>query len=98
MCDRCSVLAADKLVESPGRPGYFYRRCDTCRRPIPKYEAMQGAGFQSHTVDHYHDESFGRGKALRIPVLLELCHECYLKDFQIFCPNSPLPDIANVKV
>jgi hypothetical protein len=97
MCDRCQALEADKRIPAPNRPGFFLRRCDRCKAPIPLYENMGGAGFRSHTVDHYHEDAAGR-KTLQTPVMLELCHACYLQDYAAFYPGAELPDIANVKV
>lgn len=70
--------------------------CDECLRPIPKYDNMGGAGFESHSIHHFHTEEEGV-KTLNLPVHLQLCHECYLKDFEKNYPGDPLPEIANVK-
>ncbi len=94
-------MVKHEIVE--GRPRHY---CEGCGRRIPKYEGMQNAGFQSHTIHHYHGEPIDminpdtrdpKHVALALPVHLELCHECYLQDFAKVYPGEPLHDIANVR-
>ena len=99
-CTKCKALAAKK--DTVNARGDKRRACDACGKPIPVYVAMGGAGFQAHSIDHEHleehDMGNGQVKKARTPVHLELCHECYLKDFAQQYPGQPLPDIANVRV
>jgi hypothetical protein len=103
MCQRCQVLAAEKDLEvykflDDGRTYIVkHRKCDECGEPIPHYVAMQGSGFQSLTIDHFHAEQV-LGVQMQSPVTLELCHRCYLRDFAKHYPTDPLPVIRNVEI
>lgn len=74
-----------------------------------RYIHMQGAGFASATIDHYHTTPLpldarpdgtpdpkGRHKPVEVPISKELCYTCYLEDFKVAYPKEPLPVIANV--
>lgn len=98
-CPICREREAKKKVVSPS--GRVYRRCDKCGKGIPRIPQMQGAGFESHQPDHFHQTRIDIGgrksQPLSDAVMLELCYECYLKDFAEAYPGEPLPIIANVE-
>ncbi len=94
MCAICAEREKHRRVRLDD--GRLLAVCDECHQPIPPYEAMGGSGFESHTVDHTHTEQLGN-VTVQVPVMLQLCHACYLKDHQKVYPNSPLPVIANVR-
>lgn len=94
-CSRCADNAANKVVTAES--GRTYRRCDGCKGPIPRYEGMDGHGFEAHSTDHlvrYTD----LGKPVDRPVHLELCYDCFKADFEKFYPGKAAPVIANVEV
>lgn len=72
------------------------RRCDGCGKGIPPYAGMQGAGFQSETVEHEYVETVD-GKNFHMPVVLELCYPCYLADYAANYPGATLPVIVNCR-
>lgn len=92
-CQKCVARAAAKIVEMPN--GTKRRRCDACGRGIPPYAAMQGAGFQSASVDHEYMDSDGEHNFF-MPVTLELCYPCYVADYAKEYPNAPPPQPVNV--
>ncbi len=83
-CPHCAAFDARKLNADGSR------NCDGCGCRIPVYVAMQGAGYESHTVHHWHLQDLG-ARAAWAPSMLELCRECYLKDHAAFYPGRPLP-------
>lgn len=83
-CPHCAAIEAAKQHKDGGRA------CDGCGAKIPVYVAMQGAGYESHTVHHWHLMELG-SRAAWGPVMLELCRDCYLKDFAANYPDHPLP-------
>lgn len=98
MCATCRTRESTKIVNISGCE---YRKCDCCGDPIPKYPGMEGVGFESLTVHHYHGAEIpvspSKRKSVQVPVMSELCHPCYVKDFQSHFPDETLPDIANLK-
>ena len=93
-CQKCAARERNKVVTMPN--GSKRRRCDDCGRGIPPYTGMQGSGFQAESVDHEYMEVV-KDNNFFMPVHLELCYVCYMKDYAKNYPNSPLPQIANVR-
>lgn len=86
MCKRCSELESSQHV------------CDWCKKVLPVYPGMFGAGFESRTVDHFHQSQAGR-HTMETPIHVPLCLSCYRKD-QIKHGESPLyaPPYTNIEV
>lgn len=93
-CAQCRGWESLKIIEMPS--GSKRRRCDMCGCGIPPYANMQGAGFQSETISHYYVETEG-DKNFHMPVQLELCYGCYLKDYALAYPDAAIPVIVNVR-
>lgn len=65
-------------------------KCDACGEDIPECLWMGNAGYQSHTVDHWHRVMLD-GKQAQKPIFRKLCAYCYDKDFARNYPGEPLP-------
>lgn len=93
-CPKCKDNRDNKELTVNGRS---YRRCDGCKKPIPRYENMQGGGFEGHGIDHQFSYT-GLGKPIDKTVRLELCYDCFKADFEKAHPGQTAPVIANVEV
>jgi hypothetical protein len=94
----------DSIIEGRGR-----HYCEGCGKRIPQYHNMQNCGFQSPSIHHYHSDTQGAGQitgflegvdkpvTFKVPVHLELCYECLVKDHTQVYPNLPPPKIANTR-
>lgn len=78
-CAYCKLMKADPE-----------KHCDDCKRAIPVYTGMGGSGYESATVHHYHLES-ASALTMRIPIMRELCAECYRADYQRQFPGAADP-------
>lgn len=70
---------------------------------------MQNCGFEAVSIHHYHSETQGAGQIVgfiegkdkpvtfQLAVHLELCYECYCKDYAVVYPNQPPPKITNTR-
>jgi hypothetical protein len=65
-------------------------RCDRCHKPIPVYENMGGAGFQSVKPDHFHLAQI-EGIAGRRAQWAEVCRECYREEHKTVYPDLRIP-------
>lgn len=101
-CKKCKDNAANKMVtreggRHDGDPRVAaYRRCDGCKRPIPHYKDMGGAGFESPADDHIFDSTV-TGKVTKQAVHLEVCYDCFKSEWaKKYGDDEPCPRMANV--
>lgn len=88
-CPHCAAWAAAKECLDGGRRAHA---CDDCGAAIPEYPNMGGHGYESQTVHHYHLGDIST-KTAWLPVMRELCRECYLIDYAAQFPGASLPDL-----
>lgn len=60
--------------------------CGDCKKEIPVYPNMNGAGYKSYTSER----RVAANNAIEV-VERELCRDCALKDFEKAFPGKPLP-------
>lgn len=90
-CPYCAEWDAKKLDEDKKR------RCDDCHHVIAWTKEMQGCGYASATVHHFHIEASG-GKTLRMPMMRELCEECFRKDYFVAFPQAKVDPITSALI
>lgn len=90
VCEFCAAWAAKKEIRDSITNRLLGRRCDDCGERIERRLGMDGAGFQSHTMHHYHPGEL-EGKKIDEPIMRELCGKCYLIDHAKAYPASAPP-------
>ncbi len=83
--DDCPTCASWR-EQRAGRSGPV---CDGCGKAIAPLENVP-AGYDAHTIDHWHFTQVGGKQALR-PVKMRLCPPCYRKDWKKTYPKTKCP-------
>ena len=64
------------------------RACDECGNQIPVLPGMGGAGYESQLPHHWHMDSLD-SRSIWMPVMMELCPDCYRKNWSMRYPSVP---------
>lgn len=94
-CPHCVELRDRKFVPDPATSRERARACDGCGCVIPVLPGMNGAGFESASVHHFHLDASG-GRVLWVPAMRELCAACFRADYFAVFPDSKLDPVTSL--
>ena len=96
VCEHCARISISRVLRQCN-DGRYHHLCGECAKPIPFYYRLEPNGYESASAHHVHLEVIDPAtqKAAWVPIMRELCAECYLVDYFATFPGAKMPDLSN---